>query len=154
MVLIGVAVFGLWPFCFEGFNLKSSVFLASAWCLGFQAFRILGFLGSLVVWGSGALFYTGGSGGFLGFLGFGGSGALFYTGGFRWFARRPLAQRRKSPKGDTSGGGHPRRETRPEAKLPEGRHARRRTIQKWILTLWQWFLTQRRALAPGRERCA
>ena len=100
------------------------------------------------------MFYTGGSGGFLGFLGFGGSGALFYTGGFRWFARRHLAQRRKSPKGDTSGGGHPRRETRPEAKLPEGRHARRRTIQKWILTLWQWFLTQRRALAPGRERCA
>ena len=51
MVLIGVAVFGLWPFCFEGFNLKSSVFLASAWCLGFQAFRILGFLGSLGVGG-------------------------------------------------------------------------------------------------------
>ena len=76
------------------------------------------------------MFYTGGSGGFLGFLGFGGSGALFYTGGFRWFARRLLAQRRKSPKGDTSGGGHPRRETRPEAKLPGGRHARRRTSPK------------------------
>ena len=112
------------PFFFVGFNLMKSVFLASAWCLGFSGVPKSGFSG---VWGSGALFYTGGSGGF---LGFGGSGALFYTGGFRWFARRPLAQRRKSPKGDTSGGGHPRRETRPEAKLPGGRHARRRTSSK------------------------
>ena len=105
----------------------SSVFLASAWCLGFSGVPKSGFSG---VWGSGALFYTGGSGGFLGFLGFGGSGALFYTGGFRWFARRPLARRRTSPKGDTPGGGHPRRETRPEADIPEGRRARRRNSPK------------------------
>ena len=102
MVLIGVAVFGLWPFCFEGFNLKSSVFLARAWCLGFQAFRILGFLGS---------------------LGVGGLVLHRRLPVVRPKASRPKAEvpegrhvrGRTSPKGDAPGGQTPRRETRPEA---------------------------------------
>ena len=132
------------------FSAVASVFLVCAWflrCSDFSKSEFSGFSGGLRVWG-----------------------LVLHR---RLPVVRPKASRpkaevpegrhvrgRTSPKGDAPGGQTPRRETRPKADIPKGRHAlrrihaRRRTIQKWILTLWQWFLAQRRALAPGRERCA